>query len=203
MRLPDPYVDNAAPGFSSAKLTDVDPYIRDDMSNGSVLKTKVAAQYWKLDLDYPDLTEDEFRILQSAVAEAKRQNSTIDVLLPQYEQYHVQGDVSTANVVDGSSGSQVTITDVNLLIGNPRVGDLFKLSNHSKVYKIVSTDIQPGTWIISLYPNLAVTTAAATPVFNNILFETTLASDTLPIEDVSVDGFYRGVGLALREQVNG
>lgn len=202
MRLPDPYVDHAAPGFSAAKLVDIDPYITDPMPNGTVLRTKVASQYWTLDLDYPDLTEDEFRIIYSALAEAKRQSDTIDVLLPQYEQYHVQGDTTTASVDDGSAGSEVTIQNVNALTGSPRVGSLFKLSNHSKVYKITAVDIQPGTWKLSLYPNLAVTTASATPVFNNVLFEMTLGKDSLPAEDVSVDGFYRGVSISLREQLH-
>ncbi len=202
MRLPDPYVDHAAPGFSAAKLVDVDPYITDTMPNGTVLRTKVASQYWSLDLDYPDLTEDEFRIIHAMLGEAKRTSSTIDVLLPQYEQYHVQGDANTASISDGSGGSEVTITDINSLTGTPRVGDLFKLSTHSKVYKITGTDIQSGTWKLSLFPNLAVTTSSAKPVFNNILFEMTLENDALPIEDVSTDGFYRGVSIALREQLN-
>ena len=202
MRLPDPYVDQSAPGFSSAKLVDIDPYITDTMSNGTVLRTKVASQYWTLDLAYPDLTEDEFRIIHSSLADSKRLGTTVDVLLPQYEQYHVKGDTTTATVVDGSSGSQLTITDINDLTGSPRVGDLFKLSTHSKVYKITDTDIQAGTWVLSLYPNLAVTTLNANPVFNNILFEMTLGKDSLPTEDVSVDGFYPGVSISLREQLN-
>jgi hypothetical protein len=203
MRLPDPYVDLAAPGFSSAKLVDVDPYITDTMPNGTVLRTKVASQYWTLDLSYPDLTEDEFRIVQSTIAESKRLSTTIDVLLPQYEQYHVQGDASTANVSNGSNGSEVTITDINALTGTPRIGSLFKLSTHSKVYKITDVVIQSGTWKLSLYPNLAITTLNASPIFNNILLEMTLTNDSLPTEDVSVDGFYRGVTIALREQLNG
>jgi hypothetical protein len=203
MRLPDPYVDLAAPGFSSAKLVDVDPYITDTMPNGTVLRTKVASQYWTLDLSYPDLTENEFRILYSAIAESKRLSTTIDVLLPQYEQYHVQGDATTANITDGSNGSEVTITDLTSLTGTPRVGSLFKLSTHSKVYRIASIDIQPGFWKLGLFPNLSITTLNAKPIFNNILLEMTLTTDSLPIEDVSVDGFYRGVSISLREQLNG
>jgi hypothetical protein len=202
MRLPDPFVDSAAPGFNAAKLLDMDPYITDTMPNGTVLRTKVASQYWTLDLDYPDLTESEFRLLQSSIAESKRVKTTLDVLLPQYEQFHVQGDANTTSIADGAAGSEVVITNITALTGQPLVGDLFKLSNHSKVYKITKTIIVAGTWTLSLYPNLAVTTLAAKPVFNGILFEMTLEKDSLPTEDVSVDGFYRGVSIALREQIN-
>lgn len=201
MRLPDPYVDSNAPGFSSARLGDVDPYIRDDMSNGAVLRTKVAAQYWTLDLTYPDLTEQEFTIINTAVAEAKRTSSALEVLLPQYERYNVTGDATTATVVDGSSGSSVTILDVEALTGLPKVGDLFKLSNHPKVYKITSVTDNTTDWVLNLYPALATTTFNAKPVFNNVLFKTTLEVDSLPVEDVTLEGFYKGVTIALRETV--
>lgn len=199
MRLPDPYVDSNAPGFSTARLGDVDPYIRDDMSDGSVLRTKVAAQYWTLDLSYPDLTEQEYNILISALAEAKRTSSTVDVLLPQYERYNVQGDASTAIVADGSSGSTVVISAVTALTGLPKPGDLFKLSNHPKVYKITKVVNNSSSWSLSLYPALATTTHNAKPVFNNILFSTTLEGDNLPIEDVTLEGFYKGINISLRE----
>lgn len=201
MRLPDPYTNSLAPGFNAAKLGDIDPHLVDEMPNGTVLKLKSAAQYWTLDLEYPDLTEEEYQILITALAQAKNIGDTIDVLLPQYEKYRVQGDTNSLVIAPGQSGNWVTIENTSILTGSPYIGDLLQFTNHSKVYKILAITKLATTWNIQLYPNLAKETEAGTkPIFNSILFNTTLVTDNLPTEDPSIDGFYRGVTLALREQ---
>lgn len=203
MRLPDPYTSAAAPGFMSAKLLDVDPYLIDNMPNATVLKTKSAYQYWELELAYPDLTEYEYKILSTALANSKRLSEAIQVLLPQYEKYNVKGDTTTTTIADGQVGSTIEISSVGGLIGRPNVGDLFKLSSGHKVYKIVEVTVAANSWQLGIYPQLEKPTNNSKPIFNNILFNTELTNQTLPVEDVSLDGFYRGVSLSLREVLNG
>ena len=60
MRLPDPFTDAVAAGFSIAALKEVDPQLQDDMPDGTILRTHSAAPYWTLNLSYPDLFEEEF-----------------------------------------------------------------------------------------------------------------------------------------------
>lgn len=204
MRLPDPFTLNVAPGFSEARLNEVDPKIRDEMPDGSVLKTTGAAQYWTLDIAYPDLFAEEFAIIMSALMEAKRTNSTIDVLLPQYENFRVTGDTSLCNVAPGQKGSTVVITGFSNLTGRPFTNDLFKLSGYSKVYKITSVVVAGDNLTLTVYPELAhETDGSEKPIFNEILFEMSLAKDQLPEENPSTDGLYRGVEISLREQING
>lgn len=205
MRLPDPFTDSVAPGFSEAILNEVDPIIKDPMPDGRVLKVSTASQYWTLTLSYPDLTEDEFAYLCGFLAETKRQRTSIDVLLPQYEKFSVTGDTSQTTVSSGQNGNTVTITDTQPLQGRPRLNSLFKLTGHSKVYKITSIHISPttNTWTLGVYPDLALTTdGTQKPIFNSILLEMTLVEDKLPEENPSAeDGLYRGVTLGLREDV--
>lgn len=205
MRLPDPFTDAAAAGFSTAVLREVDPQLQDDMPNGSVLRTNSAAPYWTLDLSYPDLFYEEFALLYGTLAESKRLNENIEILLPQYEKYRVTGDTTATRIASGFAGSEIVISNYSALTGRPNLNDLFQLTGSTKVYKIskVEIDNTQDTLTLGLYPRLSkTTTGTEKPVFNNILFSMVLADATLPAEDPSTDGLYRGVELSLRENVS-
>lgn len=205
MRLPDPFTSSEAPGFNQARLTEIDPQIKDALPDGSVLRVSTAAQIWLLELSYPDLFKSEFDVLIGSIAEAKRLKENLEILLPQYEVYNVTGDATTATIVSGQQGSQLEISNTGSLSGVPKVNDLFQLSSHNKVYKITNVEVDSGTgnWTLSLYPDLLVTTTGTEkPKFNNILFSMTLEEDNLPEDNPSVDLMYRGVTLLLRENLN-
>lgn len=206
MRLPDPFVDNIAPGFTGARLTDTDPIIYDELPDGSVLRVRVASQYWGLELTYPELFYQEYAYMSSFLAEAKRTSNPIEVLLPQYENFRVRGDQTALTIASGQKGSEIVIGNMSAVTGRPYIGDLFKLSGGSKVYKIttVTEDSGTDTMTLGLYPDLAHTTVfQETPIFNGVLFEMTLQDDNLPDDDPDVDGLYRGFVILLRENING
>ncbi|CAM0005999.1 distal tail protein [Vibrio phage D239] len=204
MRLPDPFTDAAAAGFSTAVLKEVDPQLQDDMPDGTVLRTNSAAPYWTLNISYPDLFDEEFALLLGTLAEAKRLNENIEILLPQYEKYRVTGDTNATNIASGASGSEIVISNYSALSGRPYLNDLFQMTGGTKVYKIskVTIDTQADTMTLGLYPRLTkVTVGTEKPIFNNILFSMVLADGNLPMEDPSTDGMYRGVEIALRENI--
>ncbi|CAM0006019.1 distal tail protein [Vibrio phage D249] len=204
MRLPDPFTDAAAAGFSAAVLKEVDPQLQDDMPDGTVLRTNSAAPYWTLNLSYPDLFDEEFALLLGTLAESKRLNENIEVLLPQYEKYRVSGDTALTSIASGAAGSEVVISNYSALTGRPYLNDLFQMTGGTKVYKItkVEIDTQANTMTLGLYPRLTqVTVGREKPIFNNILFSMVLSEGTLPMEDPSTDGMYRGVEITLRENV--
>ncbi len=204
MRLPDPFTDAVAAGFSTAVLKEVDPQLQDDMPDGTVLRTNSAAPYWTLNLSYPDLFEEEFALLLGTLAESKRINENIEVLLPQYEKYRVVGDTSVTTIAPGLSGSEVVIGNYSALTGRPYLNDLFQMTGGTKVYKItkVVVDTTANTLTLGIYPRLTqATIGSEKPIFNNILFSMVLSDGTLPVEDPSTDGMYRGVELSLRENI--
>uniref|UniRef100_A0AB39C0A6 Distal tail protein n=1 Tax=Salmonella phage PMBT36 TaxID=3229746 RepID=A0AB39C0A6_9CAUD len=204
MRLPDPYTNPelSGLGFESVNLVDNDPMIRDELPNGKVREVKVSAQYWGINISYPELFPDEFAKLDSFILDYKRTGSYIDVLLPQYEAFRVSGDTSAVNIPAGQKGSTVIMDTKGTLRGLPKPGDLFKLSNHPKVYKITSINTAGNTWNISVYPDLFITTTGSEkPVFNGILFRTKLMNGDSFGSTLNSNGTYTGISLSLRESL--
>lgn len=201
IRLPDPFVINDAPGFTSADLIDNYPLLQDELQDGSVLQVKNGNQFWSLAITYPELFPTEYAVIIGAIEEAKRTGDYIDILLPHYSPFRVVGNTTLTNIASGFKGSTITITQTDNLGGTPFVGDLFQLSGDSKkVYRITSVDTSvANTWTLGLYPDLVIeTTGAEKPVFNNILFQTVL-SDWKTTSSIGVDGLYTGVGFNFRE----
>lgn len=204
MRLPDPYTNPelSGLGFESVNLIDNDPVIRDELPNGKVNEVKVSAQYWGINISYPELFPDEYSVLDAFILEYKRTGSYIDVILPQYEAFRVRGNTGLVNIPAGQKGSNITMDTKGLLTGIPKPGDLFKLSNHPKVYKITSFNKSGNTWSINLYPDLFITTTGAEkPVFNGILFRTKLMNGDAFGSTLNNNGTYSGISLNLRESL--
>ena len=204
MRLPDPYTNPelSGLGFESVNLIDNDPVIRDELPNGKVNEVKVSAQYWGINISYPELFPDEYSVLDAFILEYKRTGSYIDVILPQYEAFRVRGNTSLVSIPAGQKGSNITMDTKGLLTGTPKPGDLFKLSNHSKVYKITSFNKSGNTWSINLYPDLFITTTGAEkPVFNGILFRTKLMNGDAFGSTLNNNGTYSNISLNLRESL--
>lgn len=204
MRLPDPYTNPelSGLGFESVNLVDNDPMIRDELPNGKVREVKVSAQYWGINISYPELFPDEFAKLDSFILDYKRKGDYIDVLLPQYEAFRVRGDTSTVNIPAGQKGSTVMMDTKGTLRGLPKPGDLFKLSNHPKVYKITSITTAGNSWQLSIYPDLFITTTGSEkPVFNGILFRTKLMNGDSFGSTLNNNGTYSGISLSLRESL--
>lgn len=203
MRLPDPFTHpGIAQGFASLTLIDNDPMIRDEMPNGQVLETKTSAQYWGINIEYPDLFVNEFNFLSAFIGEYKRTGGYIDVLLPQYETFHIRGNTNGLTIPSGQAGSSIVINNILTagIIGLPKPGDLFKLSNHYKVYKITVVNVSGNQMALGLYPNLFITTnGTEKPIFSGILIQTKLMNGDSINENINNDGIYSGVTLSLRE----
>lgn len=203
MRLPDPFTNpDIAQGFTSARLVDNDPVIRDELPNGAVKEVKVSAQYWGIEITYPDLYPEEFMFLDSFIKECKRTGGYIEVLLPQYEPLRVSGNTSLVTIASGQRGSTIVMTNTSGLRGLPKPGDLFKLTTGTKVYKITSVASTASTMTLTLYPDLFLTTNGSDkPIFNGILFRTKMASGETIDDNINPDGVYTGVSLKLRESL--
>lgn len=201
MRLPDPFTNpDEALGFETANLIDNDPVIRDEMPNGSVLEAKFSAQYWGINIEFPDMTPTEFSFMDAFICEYKRTGGYIEVLLPQYERFNVKSGEDTTTIPSNQKGSILVIGNITSLVGRPKPGDLFKLSTHPKVYKITTVSDTGGALRLSLYPDLFITTTGAEkPVFNGILFRTKLMSGDAWNQQIDTDGMYSDISINLRE----
>lgn len=205
IRLPDPFTDSSAPGFLSAPLQDNEPVLQEELPNGKVLQiANVSAQYWSTEISYPDLYEDEYRIISSAIYKAKKTGDSIGIVLPQYLSHNVMGEDLDVNIRSGSKGGSVVIEKADLLKGNPKIGDLFQLSTHPKVYKIVgyNRNTTDKTLTLDIYPDLFITTdGTEKPVFNNVIFNMKLVSRDGITENVNANGLYQDISFKFRESL--
>lgn len=201
IRLPDPFTHpGLAPGFLSAPLVDNEPILQDELPNGEVLEVSTSTQFWSLNITYPDLLEDEYRLISSTINLAKSTDGIIQVALPQYLNLRVLGDGNTASIASGQAGHEIKITNISGLTGRPYVGDLFQLAGKPKVYKITAVTISGDTMTLGIYPNLAATTDGnEKPEFNNILFNMKLRNRNGISENLNADGLYQDVNISLRE----
>lgn len=202
MRLPDPFTHPHLEGlgFSSCVLTDNDPITRDEMPNGEVREVKMSAQYFSIDIRYPDLLPTEYAVLDAFLLESKRTRSYIEVVLPYYESFRVMGNTALTSIASGQKGSTIRITNTAVLLGTPLPGDLFKLSTHQKVYKITSVTKDSTSWTLGLYPDLRTTTnGSEKPVFTGIKFRTKALNLDTYSSNETADGVFTGMGLNLRE----
>ena len=202
VRLPDPFIVEGAPGFTTGDLMSNHPIIQDPLTDGRVLQVDNGNQYWSIDITYPDLFPEEYSLVISAIERAKATKDFIDILLPQYMHYRVVGDVGAAVIPAGQKSNTLRVTNVGQLGGIPLAGDLVQLlgSASRKVYRItyVDTDVA-GQWTLGIYPDLqAQTTGVEKPEFNNILFQTKM-TDWNHKSSINVDGMYTGVGFTFRE----
>lgn len=201
IRLPDPFTHpGIAPGFKSAPLVDNEPLIQDELPNGQVLEVKTSAQYWSVDITYPELLEDEFRLIDSTIKRAKNSDGVITLALPQYLNLHVLGNTAATSILAGQTGSKIKIDGIDALQGRPYVGDLFQLKGETKVYKILHVEATATSWTLEIYPNLRRPTKTGDkPEFNEILFSMKLKDRSSFTENVTPDGLYTDMGLSLRE----
>ena len=205
IRLPDPFTHpNEAPGFLSAPLTDNEPIIQDELPGGKVKQVKSAQQYWSTVITYPDLYDLEYRLVASAVFNAKRLDALINIVLPQYTNYRVFGDLATLSIPSRQQGNSLVIQGFKNMEGLPYVGDLFKLSTHPKAYKITSVTVTDAgdTVTLGLYPNLVITTnGAEKPELNGVVLQMALVNRSSFKENINPDGMYTGFSIALRESL--
>jgi hypothetical protein len=105
MRLPDPFTDSNAPGFLSINITDNSTIIQDELPNNQVLQVDTGNHFWGINITYDQLLPEEFEIIRSFCFKAKVTNSTIEVLLPQFENYKFMLD--SYSVKAGLSGNSI------------------------------------------------------------------------------------------------
>lgn len=202
MRLPDPFTDALAPGFQSVTITDNSTIIQDELPNNEVLQVDTGYHYWGINITYDQLLPEEFEIIRSFCFKAKANNSTIEVLLPQFENYKFTLDSYT--VKSGLSGSKIIITNVDTISNQPTIGSVVKLSNHPKVYHITGYSYNSTTreYSLDIYPTLAVTTAGTETVqLSAVLFTTRFKDVNSLTAALNSDNVYDGFTLQLREAI--
>lgn len=203
MRLPDPFTNSNAPGFLSVNITDNSTIIQDELPNNQVLQVDTGYHYWGININYDQLLPEEFEIIRSFCFKAKSTNSTIEVLLPQFENYKFVLDSYTVKA--GLSGNTIVITNVNSIKEQPIIGSVVKLSSHPKVYHITdySYNSVSKEYTLGIYPKLAITTTGSeTAILSAVLFTTRFKDVNSLNQTLNSDNIYEEFTLQLREAIS-
>lgn len=201
MQLPDPINNPGAPGFSSSDLQSVQPIMQDSMPNTKVLSVSSGEQYWKLTLNYSDMLQSEYNILNQQIDKTIQLGEKLKVWLPQYEDWSFK--LNSYQVTQSTSTSVSFSTQGMQQL--PKIGFMIQFQNHDKVYRITDYSIQGNTITINFFPSLRVAVPNTTLAkFTSILFSMDFVDRSQPISTVSYnsDGYYgEGVSLELRESI--
>lgn len=209
IRLPDPLSSPGAPGFTSVQMVDNNPMYRERLPGGKVLTLSSSAQYWGVTLSYEDLFSEEYNLLMSEILKSKQHGALIEVLLPHKENFNAIGNFDNVTIAPMQKGSELVLQNYNILgdtpeiKGVPKVGDIFKLTNHcSKVYTITESSLQGTTLKLGVYPNLMrETTGAEKPIFSAVLYQLSLEDPSTFNATFLPEGVYGSFSLALAESI--
>lgn len=199
MRLPNPYTNPNFPGFSSCAIHDNSVVIQDELTNNRVIQVSNGAQFYSLSLVYQDLLQDEYDMLVNFLAKVKRENSTIDVLLPQIENLTFKLNTYTAKA--GCMGNQLIIPNVTSISGNLRLNQYMQIGSHYKLYQVTGSSLQGTNLVLDVYPDLFITTNGTevvnfkTPVMTTRFVDPSKLTGT----PLTTDGYYSSLSLELRE----
>lgn len=199
MRLPNPYTDPNFPGFSSCAIHDNSVVIQDELSNNKVIQVTNGAQYYSLSLTYTDLLQSEYNMLVNFLAKAKRENGTIDVLLPQIENLTFKLNTYTAKA--GCKGNQLIIPNVTSMTGRLNLNQYIQIGLHYKMYQVTGYSLQGTNLVLDVYPDLFITTNGTEEVNFKTPIMTTRFVDPSKIAGTPLtsDGYYSSFSLELRE----
>lgn len=207
-RIPDPTTNPKGPGFTQASVLPVYPGMQHVLNSSSVVSVQVGGTYWEISVTFPDMTADEFLPLDIFLAGLQGAFSPFEIQLPQFANPK-NGALTTplAGVLQAAAGDTLVIYNWDNIGGSIVAGDMLKLSNSNKIYRILSTSIVVGgvnSGVATIKLNFPLAKAVTTidkiqP--NNILFRVKLKSSDVPASNLGSNGLYKGFALGMRESI--
>lgn len=198
MRLPDPITVPGQPGFVSVTLTNIQPFLQDQMPNTTVLTHTAGEQYWEATISYGDLTRPEYSILEAQINKTIRDGEKLQVWLPHKESYG--NGIAPATV---TKINEYTVTYPYVSGRLPDQGTIIQFSNHKKVYMLTSVVRNGSLVTLEFFPTFRLPLQVGTTVkFNQILFNMEFLDRSTPLtsQTFNSDGYFAsGATLELRE----
>lgn len=209
-RLPDPFYNNGL-GFTSASIRHIPTGTSHSLNGGGTVSVAFAGSYWEIDISYPDTLQHELDSVIPFFDSLEGSFNAFYILLPQYR-YPKTGawDESTSTkVASGAislvSAKKITIPSWSTRGGDLSVGDMFKFSNSSKVYRITDRVYDSGNDSITLefntlikYPSLVSTSSIEV---NDLMFRVEIKGTSAPAPRLQPNGIYAGFSVSMRESV--
>lgn len=153
--------------IDSVVLRNNSPSIATESKSLIQLVRKIPAQRWEVNLRTVKLNEADYRICQAFIDGLEGRFGTFQLILPRYSKpigLALGSPVTAASSVAGPKTLNLSgFTGAGIQI---KTGDLFKFSNHSKVYRATADCVTTasGTGVLKFIPNLVRDVAAGTPI---------------------------------------
>jgi hypothetical protein len=151
--------------------------------SGRSIRTTNATTLWSATLQFPTMTQEEFRPVQAFIALAQGALNEFDVILPSVSTSLSSGSAVSSKSVDGDHTAgdttiniSTTLTSQNLL----KAGDVIRFENHTKVY-MVTSDINTdgsGDATLNIQPALVENLTNGEDItLTNVPFRMTITND--------------------------
>lgn len=168
------YIGNwpTSPGINSVNFRQNSVTKRTQAQSGRTIRTGVFSTQWQATVQYPILSQTEFRPIQAYVGIAQGGVNEFDIILPSisYTTSTVTGLTATA-LTSYSAGTRTIQLNTNYSGGDYilKAGDFIRFANHTKVYMVLAdVGISGGSISASfnieppLYANVTGTEAVTT-----------------------------------------
>lgn len=160
-------------------------------TSGRTQRIKVAAQYWSFKLQTPAMEEDDLYDNFNILIQQDGQVNPFIIVPP----LPFRGTASGTITVSDDYAAGVTSCRSTGGSGTLKKGDVFKFSNHDKVYMLTENvnldQLDSSEDVINFYPNLVTPiTATTTITYKNVPFVVYLDSEKISYS-ANADGTYR------------
>lgn len=180
-----------SPKFSSIELTSNNDTRITTSTSGRTQRIKVAGQYWSFKFQSIAMEIDDFNSLFSFLVQQDGQVKPFVVIPPIVNQSTATGSIT---VSDDYAAGVITCRSTGGS-GLLKKGDMFKFSNHDKVYMLTSDvnldQLDSSEDVINFYPNLVTPiTNTTTIVHKDVPFVVYLDGEKL-MYSTNIDGTYK------------
>lgn len=143
--------------IESVVLKNNNPTIATESKSLIRLVRKIPAQRWEINIRTIKLNESDYRVCQAFIDGLEGRYGTFQLVLPRYSK--PLGLALGTPVTSGATAAGFKTINVAGFTGagiQIKAGDIFKFSNHSKVYRATDdcTTAANGTGVLKFIPNL-------------------------------------------------
>lgn len=208
-RLPDPTTTPVGPGFTALGYTDNSAGLMHVLNTGGSVGVQYSGSYWTINISYPELTLQEASSFLAFLGTLGGGFKNFYVQLPMFVNPATGAwDTSTATKIAqgelnmGASDREIVITNWSSRGGDISSGDMLKLTNSNKIYRVAKTSLLSNTMTLELNCPLLepakLATAGLEP--NNIKFRVRLEGG-FPEVKFTNRGLYDPFSIQLRENI--
>lgn len=162
------------PVARSAKINSQQNTIVSVTASGRKQARQIDGQRFSITLQYPPMSRSEFSPIKAFIMKQRSQLENFTIIPP--TESNAQGTASGTPTGTASVGA-TSITLGGTGTGSLLAGDYIKFANHSKVYMVVTDNLDISTGSLTIEPPLRSAVSGTNITFDNVPFTVSLTND--------------------------